>query len=207
LRDKYQRDWSRLKRARFNAAERLTRKQNASTYSLAIAGICAFLLPLFTLQFADALTAHTKHVLEFTANVTGTLSLVMGLIEQARDYPARARRFHECGLAVNSVIRDLSIASSGDSLKTYIERYEAALSDCDENHTDLDSDIARAQDRLYAADEQARHGELTSQVRKAKRELLWLRRYETFQIYCLYAIIWCVPPMTGVGIWFAMRPA
>ena len=105
MRDKYLRDWKAVKRARFNAAKRFEKKQSASTLAFALAGVIGFLLPVYTLLFTYALAIHTKNVLDFTAYVTGALSLMVGLIEQAKDYPARARRFDLCGRRVNALVR------------------------------------------------------------------------------------------------------
>ena len=60
---------------------------------------------IFTLLFAERLAPHTKNVLDFASYVSGALSLSIGLVEQAKNYPALAHRFHRCGLAVNSVRR------------------------------------------------------------------------------------------------------
>src|SRR3979409_646541 len=100
-RDKYLGDWRLVKRARFNAAKRYERKQSASTIAFALAGIIGFLVPVYTLIFKEALGEHTKSVLDFTAFVTGSLSLILGLIEQAKEYPAKVRQFDLCGRRVN----------------------------------------------------------------------------------------------------------
>lgn len=101
LRERYLRDWKLVKRARFNAAKRYERKQSASTIAFALAGIVGFLFPIYALVFREALSVHSENVLDFTAFVMGGLSLMLGLIEQAKDYPAKARRFDHCGRRVN----------------------------------------------------------------------------------------------------------
>jgi hypothetical protein len=108
----YLRDWRLVKRARFNAAKRFERKQNASTIAFAFAGIIGFLVPVYALLFKDALTAHTKNVLDFTAFITGALSLGLGLMEQAKDYPAKARRFDQCASSGLSACRSTGCTAS-----------------------------------------------------------------------------------------------
>jgi SMODS and SLOG-associating 2TM effector domain family 5 len=195
--DKYLRDWKLVKRARFNAAKRLERRQSASTLAFALAGVIGFLLPFYVLLFKDALTLHTKNVLDFTAYVTGALSLLVGLIEQAKDYPAKAHRFHQCGRRVNALVRRLAFASPHDyDLYPLIEQYERALEECGENHDDIDYDIATAQQQLEEAyDKEA-----------AKRELKRLKLIESATIYWLYAATWVTPALFGILLWWTLYP-
>ncbi len=196
-RDKYLRDWKVVKRARFNAAKRFERKQSASTLAFAIAGVIGFLLPFYLLLFKDALTTHTKNVLDFTAYVTGALSLMVGLIEQAKDYPAKARRFDLCGRRVNGLARRLALSVRPDQdLYPLMEQYERALEECVENHDDIDYDIALAQQELEEAVD--RDG--------AKRRLSRLKLIEDAKIYWLYATTWVMPALIGVLLWWTLYP-
>jgi hypothetical protein len=142
-RDRYLRDWKLVKRG----------KQSASAIAFALAGIVGFLFPIYALVFREALTVHSKNVLDFTAFVMGGLSLMLGLIEQAKDYPAKARRFDHCGRRVNRVLRRLTITPTtcDADLEPLIDEYEKALDECGENHDDIDQDIAKAQEKLDKA--------------------------------------------------------
>lgn len=104
-RSKYLRDWTLVKRARFNAAKRYESKQNASTLAFAIAGIVGIALPFFTAIFEQDLVKFTRSVLDFYGYFTGSLALGVGLVEQARGYGALSRRFDECGRRVNATVR------------------------------------------------------------------------------------------------------
>jgi hypothetical protein len=196
--EKYLRDWKVVKRARFNAAKRFERKQGASTLAFALAGVIGFLLPFYTMLFTDALTIHTKNVLDFTAYVTGALSLMVGLIEQAKDYPAKARRFDLCGRQVNALVRRLALSAPHDhDLPILIEHYERALEECGENHDDIDYDIALAQQQLDdAIDKEG-----------ARRQLKHLKRIESVTIYWLYATTWVGPTLVGFLLWWSLYPA
>jgi hypothetical protein len=197
LRDKYLRDWKVVKRARFNAAKRFERKQAASTLAFAIAGVIGFLLPFYLLLFKDALTTHTKNVLDFTAYVTGALSLMVGLIEQAKDYPAKARRFDLCGRRVNVLVRRLSLSVHHEQeLYPLIEEYERALDECNDNHDDIDYEIAQAQQQLEDAIDKA----------GAKQQIARLRLIERVKIYRLYAAIWVTPALIGLVMWWTLSP-
>jgi hypothetical protein len=196
-RDKYLKDWKAVKRARFNAAKRFERKQAASTLAFALAGVIGFLLPFYTLLFTDALTVHTKNTLDFTAYVTGALSLMVGLIEQAKDYPAKARRFDLCGRRVNALVRRLSFSAHHDQdLYSLIEQYERALEECGENHDDIDHDIALAQQQLEDAFDKE----------GAKRQLRQLKLVESATIYWLYAATWVTPALVGLLLWWTLYP-
>jgi hypothetical protein len=208
----YLRDWRLVKRARFNAAKRFERKQNASTIAFAFAGIIGFLVPVYALLFKDALTAHTKNVLDFTAFITGALSLGLGLMEQAKDYPAKARRFDQCGRKVNSVLRRLTISAvtHEEELRPLVAEYEKALEECSENHDDIDRDIARAEEEIDFAKDRERSTPHTDprafrgacDLRKsAERKLVRLKWIERLQIYWLYGVMWTTPLAIGLMLW------
>lgn len=196
--EKYLRDWKAVKRARFNAAKRFERRQSASTLAFAVAGVIGFLLPFYVLLFKDALAPHTKNVLDFTAYVTGALSLLVGLIEQAKDYPSKAHRFDRCARRVNALVRRLAFAAPHDyDLYPLIEQYERALEECGENHDDIDYAIALAQQQLEEAfDREA-----------ARSELRRLKLLESASIYWLYAATWVTPALFGIFLWWALYPS
>jgi hypothetical protein len=198
MHEKYLKDWGRVRRARFNAAKRCERQQNASTLAFALAGIIGFLVPFYALLFNDVLSPHTKNVLDFSAYVTGMLSLTLGLIEQAKDYPAKARRFEICGRRVNRVLRDLAInrLNGDEELRPYVEAYEHALEECGDNHDDIDFAIAMVQTDLS-------EGSGDERVKAAAR--LWrLKLYERYTIYGLYTAVWLLPLMIGICLWATM---
>lgn len=197
LRDKFLKDWKVVKRARFNAAKRFERKQGASTLAFALAGVIGFLLPFYAFLFKDALSVHTKNVIDFTAYVTGALSLMVGLIEQAKDYPAKARRFDTCGRKVNVLVRRLAMSAGYDrALPPLLEEYERALDECQENHDDIDYEIALAQQRLEdAADKES-----------ARWKLARLKLVERVKIYWLYAATWVTPALVGLVLWWTLYP-
>ena len=210
-RAKYLRDWRIVKAARFNAAKRLERKQAASLIAFALAGTAGFVVPFFTLTFAEKLAPHTKSVLDFACYVSGALSLSVGLVEQARNYPALAARFHKCGLAVNSVLRRLRNARTPDEqlLNELSHAYEQALEDCDANHDDIDQAIAYAKDELDQLERQAasRPQIPAMRVEAARRKLSRLRLQEALGIYWLYTLVWLGPALLGLVVWIALAPA
>lgn len=207
-REKYLKDWKLVKRARFNAAKRFERKHYASTVAFALAGIFGFLIPIGTGTFQDGMSAHTKNVLDFTGMITGSLSLVLGLIEQAKDYAAKARQFDQCGLSVNKALRRLTILSSHSpaDLEAVIAEYEQALAECGENHDDIDNEIAHAQQDYDDWKHAAKADPLPPKAPHLRRRLAFLRLREATGIYGLYAAIWILPLIIGWLIWAELRP-
>lgn len=209
-RAKYLKDWRIVKAARFNAAKRLERKQTASLLAFALAGTAGFVVPFFTLLFTERLAPHTKNVLDFASYVSGALSLTIGLVEQAKNYPALAQRFHKCGLAVNSVLRRLRNVPDPDPvlLDQLSKEYEQALLECEANHDDLDQAIAFAKRDLELAERQGSlKPHLTERkIEQAERRLNLLKAQETAQIYWLYTLVWLGPSVLALIVWFALSP-
>jgi SMODS and SLOG-associating 2TM effector domain family 5 len=210
VRAKYLGDWRTVKGVRFNAAKRFERKHTASLLAFAVAGTVGFVVPFFTLLFTDSLTAHTKNVLDFASYVSGALSLSIGLVEQAKNYPALAARFHVCGLKVNSVLRKLRNSPAPDErvLNALVQEYEHALHECGTNHDEIDRSIAQANQAL----EDARHpktakpGSAMKAIQRAERKLWVLKWKEIVQIYWLYWCVWLGPSALALIVWFALAP-
>jgi hypothetical protein len=202
-RDKYLRDWTLAKGARFNAAKRFERKSNASTMAFAIAGIVGFVVPYFVQLFGDAITPHARNVLNFYSYITGLLSLSLGLIEQARGYPSMSRRFDECGRQLNRVVCRLRNYPALDEreLQSLVDEYEKALDVCDVNHDPIDRDLALAEEAAEHARRAERSGHATSaQLAEAERRLWRLRWLETIQIYLLYWLVLLAPSLVAFTI-------
>jgi hypothetical protein len=191
-------DWQLIKSARFNAAKRLERRQNASTLAFAVAGVFGFVLPFFLLRFDSALSQHARNVVDFTAFLSGALSLTLGLVEQAKNYPSRARRFDLCGRRINDVRKRLQVSSAATDmeLSPFLEEYAKALEDCDENHEEIDLELARAWHEWNARRTDA----------AAHKAYCRVRRRLTWQIYRLYAVVWGLPPLIGFLTWIFLRP-
>jgi len=202
-RSRYLRDWTLVKRARFNAAKRFERKHDASTLAFAIAGIVGIVLPYFTQLFGSALAPHSKSVIEFYGYVTGALALGLGLVEQAKGYESRSRRFDECGRRVNAVVRKLRNNPALDelALEEVVREYERAIDICDVNHDAIDHDIALAEEDREAA----RAGATGAGIAEAR--LNKLRFLEAFGIYWLYGLVFVGPTVLAFIIWWMLGVA
>jgi exonuclease VII small subunit len=200
-RARYLRDWTIVKRARFNAAKRFERKHDASTLAFALAGVVGIALPFYTQLFGSALAPQTRSVLEFYGYITGALSLGLGLVEQAKGYPSRSRRFDECGRRVNAIVRKLRNNPTLDemTLDDMVGEYERAIDICDVNHDAIDHEIALAEEEREAARSQG-----AAEMRTAERRLHKLRAWETLGIYWLYGLVLAGPTLLALVIWWLL---
>ena len=177
-----------MKSARFNAAKRYELKHEASTLALAITGIISITAPVYPLVFTD-LTIHTKQVIDFTSFMIGALSTMLGLFDLSKNYPEKARQFHECGKAINRVVRRLEISNS-TALLLLVEAYERAIDGCSENHDDIDYEIGRAQWDIRRLEGSAR--------KERERALFWLKCRACAGACWLYAVAWIGPLLLAV---------
>jgi hypothetical protein len=214
-------DWTLVKRASFNAAKRLERKHAASLMGLAFAGCIGFTMPYFTTLFEPSISKHTKNVLDFVSYITSGLSLCVGLVEQARDYTAKARKFHLLGLEVNSALRKLrgSDPSSPEAIATCVEKYENALARFDVNHDNIDRWISEAEERVLRAKRETESIDILHELTEGSPErnserllasaevnLSRLQRTELIQIYWLYWAVWSCPALIGGFVWWKLMP-
>ncbi len=212
VRRKYLRDWSVVKRTRFNAAKRYERKNTASSLGFAIAGVAGFVLPYFTVLFENDLSEHSKHVFELGGQITGLLGLCLGLVEQARDYSSLHRRFDECGRNVNTQLRALRnrVAVDQPELDHIVAEYQRALDSCGINHDDIDREIAIAEDSAdhFRAEirKKPTQKDLQAHLTKADKKLRALKRREVIQIYWLYWTILIAPLTLSFLVWWALKP-
>jgi SMODS and SLOG-associating 2TM effector domain family 5 len=207
---KYSDEWRLVKRASFNASKRFQLRQDVGTSAIALSGVAGFLVPICSLVFADSITAHHKNVLDFSSYVVGALSLVIGLIEQSKDYPSKSRKLHECGLAVNKARRRLNLREqTADSLEKLIEDYERALDESGENHDEIDYEIATAQENLKYKDDAREEKEDKEKyeakekllIAKARQRLNWLRLKMYMSIYGIYTVVIAIPIIVGAFFW------
>ena len=198
LRKQYLHDWTIVKRARFNAAKRYERKQQASNLAFATFAVFGFMLPYFILTFGSLLSEETKKLLDFVGYSTGLFAMVLGLVEQARGYEAISRRINKSALEVNSVLRKLRAAQAlnHETLGGMVADYEAALERCDVNHDDIDSEIAVAQQRHH----ENRRAERPTPPGPLKR----LKWQEFFHIWGLYMCILPMPTVLAIFVRIAL---
>lgn len=142
-----------LKSSRFNAARRLLLKHRWSTYTitaLSLYAITANLMIAYGFTEGVAMSSAPRATsLAFVSVVMAITILIISLLESSRQYEVRAEKFHDCGLAINSLYRELRQARVGPStsltpeqLSDIRKRYEMVLAKY-ENHEDIDYLLAQ----------------------------------------------------------------
>lgn len=202
LKDKHINDWKRVKRARFNAAKRLERKQSAGIVTLAIVALYGGLISVFNLMFKHRVGGDLRDVLEYVAVVSSWLTLIIGLTEQQKNHGANARELYECAQAVNDLQKQLAAARLTDEsqLTWYLGNYRALMERCRPNHDDVDLRLAEAtpsREERQALRDSGRYDEdkLRWALRVARAEN-WLNTY------WLYVLIGTTPAVVGLVLWW-----
>ncbi|MEO1206794.1 MAG: SLATT domain-containing protein [Pseudomonadota bacterium] len=172
-------DTTIMKRARFNAAQRLRKKDEAGQLAFAISGIYGFLVPLFTLQFGDILTPLTANIIGFAAASAGAISFILAMHYQQQRFEQRAEQLHTSGMQLNNMRRALKAThiTNAQQLRNFYTHYDAILK-LSENHDEIDYAMARS-----------------------PRTGLGLRSRLFVETYAVCLFIWLAPPLIASAIW------
>ncbi|MEO1280877.1 MAG: SLATT domain-containing protein [Pseudomonadota bacterium] len=176
-------DASVMKRARFNAAQRMRKKHEAGQLAFAISGIYGFLVPLFTLQFGNILTPLTANIIGFAAASAGAISFILAMHYQQQRFEQRAEQLHTSGMQLNKLRRALKAShiTSGQQLRNFYSHYDAILRES-ENHDDIDYAIARS-----------------------PKITLLLRARLFLETYAVCLLIWLAPPLIASSVWVGLN--
>ena len=133
-------------KARFAANKRLEAKGVATNIGLQLANITTIGISLLLLQFPSSeLLKPLNGVLNYISLIASVFVQIMALIESYKDYPERARRMHDCAVAISSLHQRLEIDPRSDwqTLEWYRAAYEAAIKDANLNHDAIDYTCAQ----------------------------------------------------------------
>lgn len=187
-------DWQLVKRARFQAADRLGRRNNASLITLSTVALYGGLITVFVLIFKDSLTPHMRSICDWVSVVANWLTLTFSLTEQIKDYSGQSRALHECGQKVNDLRKRLQATpiSAPQQLIPFVQAYEAIIAECGPNHDELDYEIARLGSSRPISGMDAR---------AMRAELGRLKRWSKSKTYAIYVIMSFAPTLAGVMAW------
>lgn len=173
-----------VKRARFNAAERLEAKGRASHFSLAVVALYFFGLAVWQAIYGDDLSAQTNKLVTSVEIVSSVFTLVLGLLEAMSDHRLKSYQLHKCALAVNNLAQELEISRPSDQelLQSYRERYNRIVTDSP-NHQRLDYFLAKVIDTTPWTQ--------------------WFPVYCRYylSVYGFYAVLLVVPPALLMTLW------
>ncbi|MET0194768.1 MAG: SLATT domain-containing protein [Hyphomicrobiaceae bacterium] len=168
-----------VKAARFNAAERLERKNTLSMFSMSIVSLYFVGLSVWQVVYAPLLDEPTNRLVTLVSIMSSIFTLVLALIESMNDYKIKAHHMHACALAVNDLYHEFKLAPPGDDgrVQEFRRRYNEIVRGCPLNHARVDYLMARAERDLPWS------------------ETLWVRLRYAWDVYALYVAALLIPPL------------
>jgi hypothetical protein len=129
-----------VKAARFNAAERLERKQLASQVALSVVSLYFVGLSVWQAVYAPDLSDRASRLITLVSIVSSVFTLVLALIEAMNDYKIKAHHMQTCALEVNDLLQELRLAEprDTDAIQEFRRRYNAIVRGCPFNHARID---------------------------------------------------------------------
>lgn len=140
-----------VKRARFNAHERLEAKHTASVAAFTLATVAEIAISLFTIIYETKLPGDIRSFLDFASIVTGVFLFGFGLVVGLANYQTRALYLQRCAMDLSSLGNELEIAMplTVVELQEFRRRYHEIEARCPANHepVDLERALARTGDK------------------------------------------------------------
>jgi SMODS and SLOG-associating 2TM effector domain family 5 len=166
-----------VKAARFNAAERLERKQLVSVVALSVVSIYFVGLSVWQALYAPSISESTNRLVTLVSIVSSICTMVLALIEAMNDYKIKAHHMHACALAVNDLLQELRLVDIRDPavVQDFRRRYNAVVRGCPCNHARID----------YL---------MTRRISRWDQKLAVRLRYAA-GVYGLYAVCLAGPPL------------
>ncbi|MEQ1576503.1 MAG: SLATT domain-containing protein [Hyphomicrobium sp.] len=168
-----------VKSARFNAAERLERKQAVSLFTQTIVALYFIGLAVWQAIYFGQIDDASNRLMTFIQIVSSVFTLMLGLLEALNDYPMKAHHLHNCALTVSELSQELKIARLTDprEVQEFRKKYHEALKACPVNHNRIDYLFAKLDGKGNAR--------------------AWSAVYVRYviDVYGLYALFLSVPPM------------
>ncbi len=141
--------WS-TKGSRFNASTRLTKIARWSNFSLTMLSVYLASVGLLSVYNINVSTDKLdENLIAYSITCLSILTLVLGQIENAKDYTMKAKEFHNCGLELSKIYNDLRIYKTLTENQTIVEKEKFAKKISDEyqrilekhdNHQQIDND-------------------------------------------------------------------
>jgi conflict system pore-forming effector with SLATT domain len=129
-----------VKAARFNAAERLERKQLVSVVALSVVSLYFVGLSVWQAVYAASLSDAANRLITLVSIMSSICTLVLALIDTMNDYKIKAHHMHTCALAVNDLLQELRLADIRDPevVQDIRRRYNEIVRGCPFNHARID---------------------------------------------------------------------
>ncbi len=150
--------WS-TKGSRFNASTRLIKIARWSNFSLTMLSVylaSVGLLSVYNINISS--NKLDENLIAYSITCLSILTLVLGQIENAKDYTMKAKEFHNCGLELSKIYNDLriyktltenqSIVEKEKFAKKISEEYQRILEKHD-NHLQIDNEKFKTTKAIY----------------------------------------------------------
>jgi hypothetical protein len=167
-----------VKAARFNAAERLERKNTLSLFAMSMVSLYFVGLSVWQVIYAPLIGDAGNRLITLVSIMSSVFTLVLALIEAMNDYRMKAHHMHACALAVNDLYHELKLMRLPDAARVqeFRRRYNEVVRNCPFNHARVDYLMARAE-RAASWSERA-----------------WVGLRYAGDVYLLYGLCLLIPP-------------
>lgn len=142
-----------VKRARFNAHERLESKHFMSVAAFTFATVFEIALSLLNIVYSGKLAPGVGPFLDYASIVTALFLFGFGMVVGLADYQTRAVFLQRCAMDLANLAREMEIAAplTTPELQEYRRRYHEIEARCPYNHSPVDLDRAMASRKDKAA--------------------------------------------------------
>ena len=191
-RDAIARRMNMAAKARFAANKRLEAKGVATNVGLQLANLYTIAISILLLQFPSSeLLKPISGALNYISLIASVFVQIMALIESYKDYSGRARRMHDCAVAISSLQQRLELDPRNDwqTLERYRAAYEAVIKDADLNHDAIDYRCA-----------QLEPAKLVARTRQHQLAIVRWRIAYFWNVYGLTVTILLSPWLLGSGM-------
>jgi hypothetical protein len=150
-----------VKRARFNAHERLESKHVMSVAAFTFATVFEISLSLLPVVYGASIAPDVRSFIDYAAIVTGLFLFGFGLVVGLANYQTRAVFLQRCAMDLANLAREMEIAMplTVAELQDFRRRYHEIEARCPFNHSAVDLDRALARNSDKAAVRKAKLGE------------------------------------------------
>jgi len=168
-----------VKAARFNAAERLERKNTVSLFAMSMLSLYFVGLSVWQAIYASTLDEASNRLITLASIMSSVFTLVLALLESMHDYRMKAHQLHNCALAVNDLYHELQLMRPIDAglVQEFRRRYNGAVRSCPINHARVDYLMARAERNV------------------PRGEKIWARLRYALDVYALHGLCLLAPPL------------
>ena len=150
-----------VKRARFNAHERLESKHVMSVAAFTFATVFEISLSLLPVVYGANIAPDVRSFIDYAAIVTGLFLFGFGLVVGLANYQTRAVFLQRCAMDLANLAREMEIAMplTVAELQDFRRRYHEIEARCPFNHSSVDLERALARNSDKAAVRKAKLGE------------------------------------------------